>query len=210
MARPPTIYGRARTIVGYPGEYNSGIGMPGAGSIWQTLTRYDRFGRPLFTRDGSAINYPPTGFSFNNLVWVVDQLLSGPSHPVVFTLLNGQFNVAESFTNGASQIAAIQFHGTMTYDGPPVVCNLHVVVSDVPSGGSGFTYGIDVDVDGNSVMSFDYNSNPSPGTYDFPFTIPTSSPGLITITSQGFFGLISIGPVGSGTVNGSIVGTFTP
>lgn len=183
MSRPPTIYGRARTIVGYPGEYNSGIGLPGAGSIWQTLTRYDKIGRPLFTRDGKPINYP-VFFNFNQIIWqapVIQTIGTGTS---TGTAVGDAFNLAATcgplIPDGVSH-GLIQFTGTIAAPAGVVNCNCHLVVTLQPVDNTHNFINIGDDL-GNNYLNIIPGSS-SPGSYDFPFATVAGA-ALITILIQ--------------------------
>lgn len=112
--------------------------------------------------------------NWDELAWTsCTQNGSGVAFPCPVPAQSGYFLVSAG--DGDCNFGQSQVVGGMDYSGTGCNCNLHIDWDGDASFG-----GVQVDVDGVTVINFQVGANP-PGAYDFPFSLPDTAGGTIPI-----------------------------
>jgi hypothetical protein len=123
----------------------------------------------------AAKTFSVTNLNFNNLVW--DDPPDGFFGNMDFSNSGNAITCGGSFGGGVG--GQVSNSGSLVYTGPDVDCNAHIVISGA-NGGAGNAWHFEMFFpDGTDFL---INSDSTLGTFDFPFTVPESVAGVVTIT----------------------------
>lgn len=147
----------------------------------------------------------PSGINFNNLVWTNDII----SHATLVTANNSFDGI---LTRNPTFNSDIEFHATMPYAGPLVVCNLRITKSTTGTADGNLYHGIQVfDNLGNSLLLIDQTTPIPDGVSNWPFTVPLQAGGaVITLHSCGFGSTDWFLTPSSSATGCEMSGLFTP
>lgn len=118
---------------------------------------------------------------FDDIVWL-GETVSGSASGI---FIGTAFSVQATKAGNGFFASQIDNTGQVTYTGPEITCNLHVVVTQLSGTlgtGGRLNVRIESDIDGLILNPGVSSDSDSPGTYDFPFVVPSSVGAILSVT----------------------------